>query len=190
MAYVDTEHRVVILYPHKTGTHTLRKIITDNGRVANVRPVTRGTNHATLNQVKEWTSIPDVFEYEVFAFYREPIEKFLSFMAYNYRDNPTMEPVNTVMEYTEKHGYFVKQIRWLSHDIATINLLDYRHFDQELRRVLARVGIQHSDPIPRLNASNNRKKTSDLTTEEVEYIKDLYKEDYEFFDSKGIKFEV
>lgn len=190
MAYIDRQHEIIILYPHKTGTHTIRQLITDAGRVSGTTPEGHNTNHPTLEQVREWNpDITNIYDWDVYAFYREPVEKFLSFMAYKYLTYPELEQKNTVMEYVENYGYFAPQVRWLHHDKVEIKLLDYRRFEPQLRHVLMRVGI-FPETIPVLNASGNQLTPADLTTEEIDFIKGMYQEDYAFFASKGITFNV
>lgn len=190
MAYVDKNNKVIILYPHKTGTHTLRQILADQGRVTGVTPEDHKTNHPSLDQIIAWVpDLGDVHEYQVYAFYREPVEKFISWMAYKYGIYPEMEPTNTVMEFVSNYGYCVPQVRWLKHDTVNINLLDYRNFDFELRRVLGLCGIPTNVSIPVLNASSNKRDRSSFTTEELEYLRELFAADYEFFQSQGITFQ-
>jgi hypothetical protein len=84
----------------------------------------------------------------------------------------------------------VPQVRWLNPEEVKVNLLDYADFENEMRKVLRIVGIPDNIHIPRLNASDNRRTVNDLTPEEVTYIKEFYKQDYEFFESRGITFKV
>jgi len=187
--YIDQENRIVILYPHKTGTHTIRNILMDHGKIQAIRYF-GDNNHPSLEQLRfARPDVPDILEYDVYAFYREPVEKFLSFMSHNYR-HFLMRPMNTVMNYVMEYGMFTPQVRWLKHDTVNINLLNYENFEPELRTVMNKIGIPETTPIPRLNASPNRKTPADLSSEEIAFIKDLYKEDYDFFTSKGITFKV
>jgi hypothetical protein len=187
--YIDQEHRVVILYPHKTGTHTIRNILKDHGKIPYIRYV-GDNNHPSLEQLRfARPEVPDILEYDVYAFYREPVEKFLSFMAYNQR-HFALIPTPTVMDYVMEYGIFAPQVRWLTHPTVNINLLDYEKFETELRGLLRKIGIPDSVPIPHLNSSPLKKKPADITQEEIDFIKSWYPEDYAFFDSKGIKFKI
>jgi hypothetical protein len=190
MAYICKETETIVLYPHKTGTHTLRNILKEHGRI-DVIKYSAGNNHPSIDQLRVLR--PDMGnpeKYDVYAFYREPIEKFLSFMAYNYRLNSLMTPTSSVMEYYEMFGHFAPQVRWLKHPTVDVQLLNFHDFENEMRRLFRRINIPVNTPIPKLNESPNRKKPSDLTAEEIAFIKDLYKEDYEFFASKGITFPI
>jgi hypothetical protein len=190
MAFVDTQHEIIILYPHKTGTHSIRQVLDDAGRVSNVKPVERGTNHPSLEQIKEWRpDITNIYDYDVYAFYREPCERFLSWMAYKHDQYPELEPTRTVMEFMEKHGACVPQVRWLKHPVVKVKLLDFRDFDNQLRRVLMRVGI-NTQTIPVLNTSSNTRKPADMSAEEVSAVKDFFHEDYKFFARRNITFPI
>lgn len=190
MSYVDVENRVVILYPHRTGTHTIRQVLKDSGKKTLPRYSDVG-NHPTLDNIRMHNPhIKDIYDYDVYAFYREPVEKFMSFIAYNYKQYPLMTPYTNVFDYYSQYGYFAPQVRWLDHHATDIKLLDFSKFESELRKVFARIGIPIDTPIPRLNASDNRKTPADLTQEEIDFIKNLYKEDYDFFRSRGIRFNV
>jgi hypothetical protein len=187
MAYVDRQHEIIILYPHKTGTHTIRQIITDAGREAGTTPEGHFTNHPSLEQVKEWNpDITNIYDWDVYAFYRDPIEKFLSFMEYKYIKEPYHERV-PILEYHQRLGSFVPQTRWIYHPRVQVKLLDFRRFEDQLRHVLKRVGI-FPETIPVLNASGNSITPADLTTEETEHLKLVYKKDYDYLASRGITF--
>lgn len=189
MAYVDTQHEIIILYPYKTGTHSIRQIMTDNGRSPNGSPP-EGTQHPSLEQLKlRRPDITNIYDWDVYAFYREPVDRFISWMAYKHKIYPEFAPTNTVMEFIGAHGIIPTQTRWLKHDIVNIKLLDFRNFEAELRRVLRRVGIS-PQTIPVLNESPNRRTPSELSAEEIATVKDFFKEDYDFFASKGITFNV
>jgi hypothetical protein len=184
MAYVDTQREIVVLFPHKTGTHTLRTILKDHGRIQHVK--VQGWNHPTLDHLR--AKYPKIYSYDVYAFYREPVEKFLSFVAFNYKELPSMTPYTNIHNYIEEYGFFAPQTRWLTHHTADIQLLDFRKFESETRNLLNRLGIPNTIEIPKLNASENRLKPSDLTQSEIDHIKGFYEDDYAFFASKGITF--
>ena len=188
MAYVDREREIVVLFPHKTGTHTIRSILKQHGRIDHVKQV--GVwSHPTLDWIRsENPDIPNIYSYDVYAFYREPVDRFMSFVAYNYRQFPLMEPYTNVHNYIEKYGVFAPQTRWLTHPRADIQLLDFRNFDSELRNLLNRLGLPNDIEIPKLNKSDNRRSVASLTADEVQAIKTVMKEEVDFFASRGITF--
>jgi hypothetical protein len=187
MAYIDTEREIVVLFPHKTGTNTIRTILKDHGKIPYVK--LHGVwSHPTLDYLK--AEYPKIYSYDVYAFYREPVERFMSFVAYNYRQFPLMEPFTTVHDYIGKYGFFAPQTRWLTHHTADIQLLDFRKFDSELRKLLNRLGLPTDIEIPKLNKSDNKKPVSELAPDEIEAIKEVMKDEVDFFASKRIKFNV
>ena len=187
MAYVDTQREIAVLFPHKTGTHTLRTILKDHGKIPHVK--LQGVwSHPTLNYLR--VEYPKIYSYDIYAFYREPVERFMSFVAYNYRQFPLMEPYTNALNYIEKYGAFAPQTRWLTHPTADIQLLDFRRFDSEMRNLLNRLGLPTDIEIPKLNASVNRKTVESLAPKEIKAIKSIMKEEVDFFQSKGIKFNA
>lgn len=189
MAYLDRERRVIVLYPHKTGTTTLRNILLANGRIPAVKY--QGiNNHPKLDTLKsDYPDIHDFYEYDVYAFYREPIERFLSFVSYNYQQFPLMEPYTNVHNYIEKYGYFAPLTRWLKHDKVEVKLLNYHNYEPEMRKLLGILGLPTDVEIPRMNASGNKRTIKDLDESEIAKLKEIYyAEDYEFLASRGITF--
>ena len=187
MAYVDTQREIAVLFPHKTGTHTLRTILKDHGRIQHVK--LQGVwSHPHLDYLKAEYS--NIYSYDVYAFYREPVERFMSWIAYNYRKFPLMKPYTNVHDYIEEYGFFAPQTRWLTHHTADVQLLDFRKFDSELRKLLNRLGIPNNIDIPKLNKSDNKVAVESLTADEIQAIKTVMKEEVDFFESKGITFKV
>lgn len=193
MAYLDTERKVIILYTHKTGTNTLRHILRDHGRIDHVR-LEGINNHPSLDQIRyQYPEIGEqAYEYEVYAFYRNPIERHLSWMKY-VSNSTYREPNLTMMQWYDKYGFFVPQVRWIRHSTVNINLLNYHDFDAEVRRVMGRIGIHIplTETFQKHNASGNTRTEADLTPEEVSFLKDdILKEDYDYLASRGITFNV
>ena len=101
-----------------------------------------------------------------------------------------MEPYTNIFNYYETYGYFAPQTRWLKHHTVEVKLMDFRNFESEVRTLFSKLDIPADTPIPKLNSGAKKLKPSDLTPEEIKFIKDLYKDDYEFFASKGITFPI
>lgn len=188
MAYVDSEHKTILLFAQKTGTHTLRQILVDYGKRAVVNDPAVNEHPSLVNFLEDKPFIQaEINQYTVYAFYRNPIEKFLSFVAWHTK-NYGIPVYPTVMDYYEEQGYFAPQVRWLKSDLTEIQLLDYANFESEVRKILPSLGIPADATIPTINASGNERKPSDCSTEEIAFLRELYKDDYEFFASKGIVF--
>ena len=191
MAYLDIERKVIILYTHKTGTNTLRHILRNHGRIDHVY-LEGVNNHPSLDQIKyQYPEIgKQVYEYDVYAFYRNPIERHLSWMKYA-SINAIRDPNLTVMEWYDKYGFFVPQVRWIRHSTVEIKLLNYHDFDDEVRGVMEKIEIDIplTETIPKHNASGNTRTEADLLPEEIEFLKEILKEDYDYLASRGITFD-
>lgn len=85
-----------------------------------------------------------------------------------------------------KSPTFKKQIHWLDHPI-NITYLNYHDYDNEVRRLLNEFDLPIKD-IPRYNQSVSVPNTDVLTDNDVMYLREYYREDYDFFASKGITF--
>lgn len=189
MAYLHQPSKTIILFPHKTGTWTIRQMLKDAGKIATIN-VDGINNHPSLDQLIE-ESYPnfDLTGYAVFAFYREPVRRFISWVGWVYRQNPDLPMANNVMEHVETYGRCVPQTRWLVSKYAEINLLDFRNFESELRTVLDRIGVPSNVIIPVLNAADEDQRVNyTLTQEETDFIKNLYLADYDLLSTKGITF--
>lgn len=191
MAIVDTQRKQILLLPYKTGTTSIRQIFIDSGRSADIRKGRKG-NHPNIDKLFEFnTDLGDVSQYEVHAFYRDPVDRLISWTAYNYNKFPFIQKKDTIHEYLANYGIAAYQVRWLKHDTVNINLLDYRKFEVELREVLVKFGVPQNVTIPVLNeGGENKRPLTSLTADEIQRIKELYVDDYAFFASKGITFSV
>jgi hypothetical protein len=86
------------------------------------------------------------------------------------------------------YGVFYKQINWLNH--PNINLLDYRNFQEESNTLFSMFRLTKPE-LPKINESIRFKtdpNIENLSSEEISQIKDIYKDDYDFFASRGISF--
>lgn len=69
-----------------------------------------------------------------------------------------------------------------------VTLLDFEDFDNNVKMLLEVFGLDSNILIPRENFSNSADYLSDLTEEQITKIKQIYKDDYEFFESRNITF--
>src|SRR5512133_3942063 len=95
MAFVDSQRHRILLLPHKTGTTSIRQIIIDQNRASEIKKA-RKSNHPNLEQLARHNPDIPIDEFVVYSFYRDPIDKFLSFMAYNYTNHPELTPATTI----------------------------------------------------------------------------------------------
>lgn len=77
-----------------------------------------------------------------------------------------------------------KQVAFCKH--PNVVLLDFDNYEENVRFVLKEFGLDPSVDIPHLNTIN--KEEHNLSPADIERIKQIYKEDYDFFESVNIKF--
>lgn len=125
--------------------------------------------HLTYEEcVKKYKNLEN---YEVYGFFRDPLERFLSAMALhgckNFKDFNEIE--NSIL--------FKQQTHWLGN--TKINTLDFNKYDSEVRKLL---GLGDKIKISRLNSRVNK---LEVTDEIKQFVCKKYADDYEFGRSKG-----
>jgi hypothetical protein len=80
---------------------------------------------------------------------------------------------------------FQSQKEWFQNPNTVF--LDFRNFDNEARKICRLFDLEPSK-IPRENLGIKLHKRTDLSEADVLKIKEFYREDYDFFNSKGITF--
>lgn len=84
----------------------------------------------------------------------------------------------------EATGGLASQLMWVGHD--QIHLLSYEDYENNLTMLCNLLDVPLPSPIPRENESGSRWSREDLPQSEVDFIKEYYKRDYDFFTSKGV----
>lgn len=143
---------------------------------------------------------PNLLNYTVYSFFRNPYERFESAVLNIKRDldlNAKLEEVvkrekpdsqildtsyKTILEifpviYQEFPGYFYEQAYWL--DNTKVTSLDFDNFEQELRRIAKNDVL----PIQFINTKNSDQ-TDKLTQEEMVIVKNIYKKDFDLYLTK------
>jgi len=110
--------------------------------------------------------------YEVYGFFRNPLERFLSAMAFFGCKN--FKNFNEI----EDSILFRQQTYWLGN--PKINPLDFNKYDTEIKRLL---GLGDEIEISKLNSSANK---LEVTDEIKQFVYKKYANDYEFGRSKGL----
>lgn len=87
---------------------------------------------------------------------------------------------------TEMDSSFLleKQVSFCKH--PNVTLLDFDNYEENVRFILKEFDLDYNIEIPHLNTIN--KVEHDLSLADINKIKQIYKEDYDFFDSVNIKF--
>lgn len=207
------EKKVAFLYNPKTGSSTMSKLL----EVAK----SRSTGHAHELTINKFVKDPE--NYKLYAFYREPVERYISAVNYikkskegmyqilqyffgvgfssakvvgydNLSDElrfkiDSLSPIKYLEVFLKNNlvlPVFYKQISWL--DKPNMTLLDYRDFDNNARFVCNLFDVK-VDKIPWVNQSVKINNVSELNSRDISEIRDYYKEDYVFLESRGIRFE-
>lgn len=184
MILCDKRKLGIFLVP-RTGTTSISKYFEKYDFVINDH------DHTTFKEL----DIPDKEEYQFFAFYRDPAERFLSGMrllTIMARLKPEIDPgTNDPMEYLSRmkdrkiHIIFEPQTKWLDH--PNITCLDYRNFEKNFSMLCNKFDVQVPAEIPRHN------RTYDLPLKKTgkdfdSLIHSVYADDYAFFENKGLTF--
>ena len=79
---------------------------------------------------------------------------------------------------------FRLQTRWLDHP-TNFSYFNFHNYEQEVQRLTQMFDVE-IDTIPRLNQYHDPNYA--ITGLELDYVRNHYQADYDFFDRKGIKF--
>lgn len=221
---VSEQNKAIFLETPKTGSTVFRESYCAAYGDAYIRIHT----HAPLNKVAgifaEYYPNSDPSEFTVYAFYRDPIERFLSNWRYTCSQIEQSRTdgieanrlYDTLAEwYISKEEYKARveitfsvdrylallgtrtqvpttslacpQTDFMDADTVLLNFAD---FDNEARKIAPLFGLADafSKHVPVANATGSSAYKDALTDVHKHMIKNLYREDYEFFKSRGIQF--
>lgn len=151
--------------------------------------------HVKRGMLQELYPTENLDEYRVLAFYRNPIERFLSIAAYRGnegRHDGEFHPRMSPRAYAER----CEDILYLQSthlDVPNIELFDFDDFERETVRFFGELGVEISlKDIPKDDSDkelkDNRRSRAELRDKEIAQIHKYWAEDYKFFESKGIEF--
>ena len=206
MIVFDKAKAALLLTP-KTGTRSIIphfNCVENNGHV---RFLTTGHIPA-----KNAHSVLGDDGYKLYSFYRCPVERFMS--AYNFvisewnyiwdhypispetmqkakEEISALTPIDILETIIKvQRGPVIEvaqpQVAWLN---DTVELLDFRDFDNEIRKFASYVGVSLRENEVHDNKGTGKVSVDDLASDEIARIKDYYRKDYEFFASRDIHFE-
>lgn len=98
---------------------------------------------------------------------------------------------NLSLENNKKMLAFFPQVNWIKSDLYqnNITLCDFRNFESELLKIIDAFGFDSSNvSINRINESIKYPTDNIIDDATKLKIRQVYKDDYDFFDSKGIVF--
>jgi len=197
---IHNQLRLIVLFNAKTGSKSLRETMIPRGGFS----VGDGLHHnSPLWRLPVLYPDFDVenqlTEYRVIAFYRDPVDRFLSGMAW-YLDHYQLDPSMSVDQFIDEHGCIGWQYCWLANVLpgrpwdsapwhpVPIELYNFHDFANEVVRIADSLGFTlRANQVPHVNESTNRKYIEDLTQAEIDRIKEFYAPDYAFFASKNIQ---
>ena len=103
-------------------------------------------------------------------------------------DSITVDDIISTIEKTVEApilDLFLPQTLYLTDKVTLLNFDD---FENNAAMLLEAFGQDINTPIPRHNDTNSADYLSDLTEEQITKIKQIYKDDYKFFESRNITF--
>lgn len=207
----------------KTGTMTLANILSKNSNLKVAH------EHSRLSFLKAVVGDDEYFNYKVYSFYRNPVDRFISGFNYsksgkipsftnylallyrnktvplfsNLHNKPIPELQDAIQDLTieeflhpedsriyecvarmDSSFLLEKQVAFCNH--PNVTLLDFDNYEENVRFVLKEFDLDYTVEIPHLNTINAEK--PELSVEDINRIKQIYKEDYDFFESVNIKF--
>lgn len=210
--YVSEKNKVILLWNPKTGSSSLHGYLKLNvpdsffGPRDRIYPERTGHWHMPLvrivqNAEKAGINIGDLQTWKIGVFWRDPIDRTLSGLAWGKRTHPeTIRPDMSVTEYIVGSYSFVDQRPFLTDKIHTnyepnfphLHLnwtwFNYHDYTNEFKRLAEWFGLSPTDAdIPHhQSAEGNRLYVEDLTADEIRIIKERYWDDYELLESRGI----
>jgi hypothetical protein len=208
MIYNKTS-KVAIILPPKTGTRTIINIAQKDLYSDNI--VWSDEQHL------KYKDIPTDFREisKLYAFYRCPVDRFLSNYAYsvhiwaltaevipfcssqiNAIKNISIEDYLSLLEAQDFNGsatlltldLAAPQVAWLNVD--GIELLNFKNFEEELTKISVELYGQPISEVPVFNTSTGSTYYSSLTADSINRIKNLYSQDYSFFSNNNITFDI
>jgi len=162
------------------------------------------SNHELLNKFKQYENNPDNF---IFTIVRNPLDRYVSMLNYmwtwkdmkkwlyfHFGNSLTINQINDfnldiilkypIETYNHKHcHHFGKQIIW-------VNFLKHNKiykYENGLDKIIIDINEKYNlsilTNIPKINVSNKKFKVEDLTQEQINKLKEVYKEDFKLWET-------
>lgn len=184
----DKRLKIAFVLPTKTGSTSLRCYLREYGFFR------LKEKHETVDKLIEL--YPNLVDYSIYGFFRNPIERFESALLYakqhrifsrvveaklkNIGVTKTLEEIsydemvdNFSSLFDDSLLLFRPQVDWLKHPKVTA--LDYHNMQAELTRVVAKF----DEPMPVLNKANDFGR-SVITDKVRDFVRNYYAADYQF----------
>lgn len=181
----NKEKRLCFFTPTKNGTHTLHKFLRTMGWYT-INPF----NHAYPEVLIK--KFPNLVNYKTFAFLRNPLERFESFVLFfkqkrqeelqwvfdeigitkSIQDFSYEDMIDLIGKLPNRFDvFYAPQSKWMT--FQTTEILDFDNFESELRRI---AGVTDM-PVPRENATTDWGK-SVITDKVRAFVREYYAADY------------
>ena len=208
--YIDRERKIVILFPTKTGTRTLVKMIksSDVSMHLDEQYMHAQYEFFPLRKLREEDS-----SYKFLSFYRDPYDRCVSAL-YHMRDKMitnlddflelransgkrlykrTEMSISDMLDIFDELYHFkwfasivLPQSKWINNNVI---LFDFADFENEAKRMMDMIGVENYE----VYHENKNYHEVQLSGEEISRIREIcrtyYYEDYKLFDSMGIEFD-
>lgn len=214
--YLSRKHKIIIVWNIRTGSTSLHRYLrlhvpdSDFGPAHAKYGPKKGHWNSRFCQIVNYFQIPpeELPTYRIGSFYRDPLDRTISSMAYQQHHFPDRVAGLSFSEYLEEHGKYV-QPQWMY--LTDRNIMGLRTFDEidlnwewfnfhdyenEFRRITSWFGLTPGakaekmvattgNEIPHVNAFP-RLQVEDLTQQEIDRCKEIYRADYELLENHGI----
>jgi hypothetical protein len=226
---ICNKRKIGIFLPTKTGSNTIASLFKN----LDIDDVTH--NHLEYTRLAKNNIDIDFSSYKFYAFYRNPVERFISGYTFSKRNNEHFvrflhyflgedaynisclmttpytllsddikNKINTItfsdfinsnyVDDMAKYAgdlIFAPQSKWLNcSGCPPIQLLNFADFDNEILKIAGIFDLDIST-VPKINQSvvvDGEMTVDMLTPEQLQKIQNRYKDDYDFFNAKGITF--
>ncbi len=184
--FFNKQKKLAFVLPPKCGTHTLRNFF-QHSWWHYLPP-----GHGTLD--KFIAKYPNLANYTVYGFLRDPLLRFESSLRHIYRVRQPKGALDGVQFESYEHMISLfpallthhemllkPQSDWLADPRVTV--LDFRNIETELQRISERPNV----PVRRLNSSDGEWK-SVITPAVEEFVRQQYADDYVLASKVGLEF--
>lgn len=185
------ERKLAFAMPPRTGTTTFSRLLKEWGF----------QEHQYQRHLKPKEVTIDGFEkYQLYGFFRDPLERFLSLLRYMQLMYSYWDQVKSKLGYTESQWqslsydelidlfpsyekilpfYFDPQVTWLE----TANVLDFRNYDLEVLKIAKLLEIKKVT----IAVHNHTELSAEKPSQKViDFVKNYYDADYRFGAEKGM----
>ena len=164
----NKEKKICLFQPPRTGTTTARNFLMLNGW--NVVMPFHGTPDELI------TKYPNIKQYKMYCFFRNPLDRFLSCVAYC----EEIEKVKFSKDIVDEFDWLFKpQSCWANFN--GMNLLNFEKYEDEIR-ILS--GLKNDIKYPINLKNSSLKKPANLSKQLFNFVRKKYFEDFLIFEKR------